>query len=83
MTTKAEKAAPAGGTTVITTIAGSRARNMVDEKVEEWIARIGPPICFGAITWLVWQHAFIRLVWPEGAWSSHDGPVDVMEFDRE
>ena len=83
MTTKAEKAAPAGGTNVITTIAGSRGCNVGDEIVEEWIARIGPPICFGAITWLVWQHAFIRLVWPEGAWSSHDGPVDVMEFDRE
>jgi len=35
-------------------------------EVEEWIGRIGPPIIFGAITWLVWQHAFIRLVWHEG-----------------
>jgi hypothetical protein len=33
--------------------------------VEEWIGRIGPPMIFGAITWMVWQHAFIRLVWPE------------------
>jgi hypothetical protein len=62
--TNAKKAVPAGGINIMT-IAGSRGRNM-SEIVEEWIERIAPPIIFGTITWFVWQHAFIRMVWPEG-----------------